>query len=205
MKFRVVPRDDRFYDLFDQAAGATVEAAVLLRDLLANGGDRVRAHEEIRRLEHVGDEVTREIVRHLNTSFVTPFDREDIHALSSTLDDILDAIEAVADLMVLHNIDKALNEMEEQADVLVRAAEQTREAVSRLRGFRDLEEVWQEIHRLEDEGDQVYRRTVARLFSGDFDAMSVLRWKDLVDQLEAAVDSCEQVATVVESIALKHA
>ena len=205
MKFRVVPRDERFYDLFDQAAGATVEAAVLLRDLLANGGDRVQAHEEIRRLEHVGDEVTREIVRHLNTSFVTPFDREDIHQLSSTLDDILDAIEAVADLMVLHNIDKALVEMEEQADVLVRASEQTREAVLRLRGFRDLEGVWQEIHRLEDEGDQVYRRTVARLFSGDFDAMAVLRWKDLVDQLEAAVDSCEQVATVVESIALKHA
>ena len=124
--------------------------------------------------------------------------------MASDLDDILDGIEAVADLLVLHNIEQPLAEMRQQAEVLARATEQLRHAMGRLRGFAGLEEYWVEINRLENEGDRVYRKTVARLFSGDFKAMDVLKWKDLVDQLEAAIDGCEDIANVIESIALKH-
>jgi uncharacterized protein Yka (UPF0111/DUF47 family) len=144
-------------------------------------------------------------MRELNTSFVTPFDREDIHQLASGLDDILDGIEAVADMFVLHHIKQPLPEMRQQADVLHRAAEELRQAMGHLRNLRGLEEHWVEINRLENEGDRVYRKTVAALFSGDYKAMDVLKWKDIVDQLEGAIDGCEDVANILESIVLKHA
>src|SRR5205823_1795839 len=162
-------------------------------------------HAEILQREHEGDEITHQIMHALNTTFVTPFDREDIHRLASGLDDILDGIEAVADLLVLHRIEEPLPEMRQQADVLVRAADQCYEAMVGLRGLSGLERFWVEINRLENEGDRVYRKTVARLFSGDYKAMDVLKWKDLVDQLEAAIDGCEDVANAMESIVLKHA
>src|SRR5439155_7184679 len=127
------------------------------------------------------------------------------YRLPSGIDDILDLIEAVSDLLVLHNIDRPLDEMRQQADVLMRACEQTYEATVRLRALRGLEPYWVEINRLENEGDRIYRKTVAHLFSGDFKAMDVLKWKDLVDQLEAAIDKCEDVANTMESIVLKHA
>jgi predicted phosphate transport protein (TIGR00153 family) len=167
--------------------------------------DPEAAHAEISQREHEGDEITHQIMRALNTTFVTPFDREDIHRLASLLDDILDLIEAVADLLVLHQIPEPLPEMRQQAEVLAKATEQTRQAMSRLRSFSGLDQYWVEINRLENEGDRVYRKTVARLFSGDFKAMDVLKWKDLVDQLEAAIDACEDVANTLESIVLKHA
>ena len=118
---------------------------------------------------------------------------------------MLDLIEAVSDLMVLHRIEKPLDEMRQQADVLARATGQIHEAMGRLHGFSGLEPFWVEINRLENEGDRVYRKTVAQLFSGQYDAMDVLKWKDLVDQLEGAIDGCEDVANSMESIVLKHA
>ena len=205
MPFQVIPRGSDFYELFERAAGGVADGASLLAKLLNDFDDPETAHAEIRQLEHEGDETTHQILRELNTSFVTPFDREDIHQLASGLDDILDFIEAVADMFVLHNIKQPLPEMRQQADVLHRAAEELRQAMSDLRNLRSLEEHWVEINRLENEGDRVYRKTVAALFSGDYKAMDVLKWKDIVDQLEGAIDGCEDVANILESIVLKHA
>jgi hypothetical protein len=203
--FQVIPRGKDFYELFERAAGGVADAASQLAKLLADFDDPETAHSDLRQLEHEGDEITHQILRELNTSFVTPFDREDIHQLASGLDDILDGIEAVADMFVLHNIKQPLPEMRQQGDVLQRAAEQLRQAMSDLRNLRGLEEHWVEINRLENEGDRVYRKTVAALFSGDYKAMDVLKWKDIVDQLERAIDDCEDVANILESIVLKHA
>jgi len=200
-----MPRSQNFYELFDRAASNLADTAALLLKHLTNYRDPEAAHAEIRQREHEGDEITHQIMRALNTTFVTPFDREDIHRLASLIDDILDLIEAVADLLVLHGIPEPLPEMRQQAEVLAMATEQTRQAIAGLRSFSGLEPYWVEINRLENEGDRVYRKTVARLFSGDFKAMDVLKWKDLVDQLEAAIDACEDVANTLESIVLKHA
>jgi predicted phosphate transport protein (TIGR00153 family) len=205
MKLRVIPRSESFYDLFERAAGNLADTAALLLKLLTDYHDPEAAHAEIRQREHEGDEITHQIMRALNTTFVTPFDREDIHRLASLVDDILDGIEAVADLLVLHQIEQPLPEMRQQAEVLARAADQTYQAMTGLRSFTGLDQYWVEINRLENEGDRIYRRTVARLFSGEYKAMDVLKWKDLVDQLEAAIDKAEDVANTLESIVLKHA
>src|SRR5712691_3610951 len=205
MRFQIIPRNLDFYEFFDKGAANLAEAARLLLKLLTDYDDPVASHEEILQREHEGDEITHHIMRTLNTTFVTPFDREDIHRLASGVDDILDGIEAVSDLLVLHRIEEPLPEMRQQADVLARATEQTYQAMSRLQGFSGLEPYWVEINRLENEGGRVYRSTVARLFSGDYKAMDVLKWKDLVDQLESAIDGCEDVANTLESIVLKHA
>ena len=204
-RFQIIPRSQNFYGLFDRAAANMAETAGLLNKLMTDFHDPEAAHAEIRQREHEGDEITHEIMRALNTTFVTPFDREDIHRLASSIDDILDGMEAVADLLVLHRIEQILPEMKQQAEVLARAADQTYQAMTQLRSFSGLDRFWVEINRLENEGDRVYRKTVAHLFSGEFKAMDVLKWKDLVDQLEAAIDGCEDVANTLESIVLKHA
>jgi uncharacterized protein len=205
VRLRVLPREESFYDLFEKATANLSEGARLLAKLLADFHDPESSHAEIRQREHEGDEITHQIIRALNTTFVTPFDREDIHRLASDIDDIMDAIEAVADLLVLHRIEQILPEMRQQAEVLSRAADQVQQAMAELRGFTGLDKYWVEINRLENEGDRVYRKTVAHLFSGEYKAMDVLKWKDLVDQLEAAIDGCEDVANTLESIVLKHA
>jgi predicted phosphate transport protein (TIGR00153 family) len=205
LRLRILPREESFYDLFEKSSANLSEAARLLIKLLTDFHDPDSGHAEIQQREHEGDEITHQIIRALNTTFVTPFDREDIHRLASGMDDILDAIEAVADLLVLHRIEQILPEMRQQADVLSRSADQVQQAMSGLRGFAGLDKYWVEINRLENEGDRVYRKTVAHLFSGEYKAMDVLKWKDLVDQLEAAIDGCEDVANTMESIVLKHA
>ncbi|HYT77992.1 MAG TPA: DUF47 family protein [Actinomycetota bacterium] len=205
MRLKILPREESFYDLFEKAAANLSEGARLLAKLLTDFHDPEAAHSEIRQREHEGDEITHQIIRALNTTFVTPFDREDIHRLASNIDDILDAIEAVSDLLVLHRIENVLPEMRQLAEVLSRAADQVQQAMSEIRGFSGLDKYWVEINRLENEGDRVYRKTVAKLFSGEYKAMDVLKWKDLVDQLEAAIDGCEDVANTLESIVLKHA
>jgi len=204
-RFQIIPRNQDFYVLFEKAAANVQETSELLRKLLTDFHDPEAAHAEIRQREHEGDEITHQVMRALNTTFVTPFDREDIHRLASDLDDILDLMEAVSDLLVLHRVETVLPEMRQQAEVLARAADQVYQAMVGLRNLSGMDRHWVEINRLENEGDRVYRNTVAGLFSGDFKAMDVLKWKDLVDQMEAAIDGCEDVANTLESIVLKHA
>jgi len=202
--FQVIPKEHAFFDLYQRAAENVARAAAELAELTSDlsGADAKAAR--IKELEHEGDELTHQILALLNTTFVTPFDRGDIYRLASTLDDILDAIEAVADLLVLHRVEDPLPELHQQATVLVRATDVMKEALSRLRSLTDLNGYLVEINRLENEGDRVYRKTVAHLYSGDFKAMDVLKWKDLVDQMEEAIDGCEDIANAIESIALKH-
>jgi uncharacterized protein len=205
MPFQVIPKEHAFFDLFHQAAvnvvAATRELAAFTEDLTDGEARAAR----IKALEHEGDEVTHRILALLNTTFVTPFDREDIYRLASRLDDVLDATEAVADMLVLHRVKEPLPELHQQAGVLVRVTEVVENVVSQLRSLQRLNGYLVEINRLENEGDRVYRKTVARLYSGDFKAMDVLKWKDLVDQMEEAIDGCEDIANTIESIALKHA
>ena len=202
---RFTPRNNAFYGMFASSGQNLVVGAGLLKELLgAEHADRKAIAEKMRAAEHDGDEATHAIMRELNESFITPFDREDIYRLASSLDDVMDAMEAAVDLVVLYNIAELPAEIADQVDVLERAAERTAEAMPRLRSMNDITEFWIDLNRLENQADQVYRRLLARLFGGDYDALTVLKLKEVVDQLEAAADAFEHVANTVETIAVKE-
>jgi predicted phosphate transport protein (TIGR00153 family) len=191
--------------MFAASGQNLVTGARLLKELLgAAPSDRKEIAERMRAAEHAGDDVTHAIMRELNESFITPFDREDIYRLASSLDDVMDAMEAAVDLVVLYQIGELPPEVADQVDVIERAAELTAAAMLKLRSMKDLSEFWIELNRLENQADQVYRRLLARLFSGDFDALTVMKIKEVVDQLEGAADAFEHVANTVETIAVKE-
>ncbi|TAL18936.1 MAG: DUF47 domain-containing protein [Frankiales bacterium] len=205
MRLRLTPRDTSFYDQFAAAARNIVDAAEVLQQVVTAGpGERVALNERMRDIEHANDEVTHEVMRRLNSTFVTPFDREDIYRLASELDDVVDHLEAAADLILLYEIDELPATTRQVVDVLVKAAHATAEAMPRLQGMKDLAPYWIEVNRLENEADQLYRRTVATLFNGQYDALTAIKLKDLADQVEAAADGLEDVADTVETIALKE-
>ncbi|RJK92838.1 DUF47 domain-containing protein [Vallicoccus soli] len=202
---RFTPRDDRFYDLFARSAQTHVTGARLLCRLVAAApDDRPAIAQEMRAAEHAGDEVTHEILRAVNSTFVTPFDRSDIYDLASRLDDVMDHMDAAADLVVLYRPRELPPEVSQQVDLLERAAYVTAEAMGRLRSPGDLSEYWIEVNRLENEADQSYRRLMATLFSGMYDAIELLKLKDVVEELEDCADAFERVAHTVESIAVKE-
>ena len=204
MRFRLVPRDDGFFPLFDQQAANVAEGARLLRDLLDDFEDVHAKHARIQECERRGDAVTDTILRRLDQSFVAPFDREDIHALAEQMDDVVDDIQAVSELLLLHDVDEPLEEVRELGDILVKAAEANVALVGKLSKLRGIEPELQAVDRLESEADRIYRRSVARLFSGDFNAFDVLRWKDIVEAIEESVNGLEKISDVIEGIALKH-
>ena len=207
MKLKIMQRSGEFFELFLESARNLTAGTELLKDLIEDYQDVETKAQRIKEREHEGDEITHAIIRRLNTTFVTPMDREDIYALASALDDVMDAIEAVADLFVLHRIEEPLPEMKAQIDVLVRATALTEHALTLLpRMARDkLEPYWVEMSDLEDEGDRIYRKTVAELFSGEFKAMDVLKWKDVIEELEGAIDGLQKLSNIIESTVLKHA
>lgn len=205
MRFRLVPRDEGFFPLFDQAAQNIAECARRLRTLVGDFTDLPAKRDRIAACEQQGDEITRSIFVRLNSSFVTPFDREDIHALTEKLDDVVDDMQAAADLLVLHNVQQPLAEMAEMADVLVKATEANVALIAKLPRLKGLDDDLEIIDVLESEADRIYRRTVARLFSGEFDSFDVLKWKDVVEAIEASVNAIENISDIVEGIALKHA
>ncbi|HET6715328.1 MAG TPA: DUF47 family protein [Actinomycetota bacterium] len=205
MPFQVIPRELEFFDLFDRAADGMVRAVVDLTVLLSDLPNAAHHAERIRTLEEGGDELTHQILALVNTTFVTPFDRKDIHSLASSIDDVLDAMEGLADLLALLPISHPLPHFMQQIDVLQRAATSVALAVHDLRTLTGVEAACAEVKRAEREGDWVYRRGVAVLYSGDFGAMEVLMWKDLLDGAEDAIDHCEDIANIVESVALKFA
>jgi predicted phosphate transport protein (TIGR00153 family) len=205
VRLNLRPSKTSFYEMFATSGQNLVVGARLLKELLgADPSQRKEIAEKMRGAEHAGDEATHAIMRELNETFVTPFDREDIYRLASSLDDVMDFMEAAVDLVVLYNIAELPPEIADQVDVLERAAELTAEAMPRLRGMKNLNEFWIELNRLENQADQVYRRLLARLFSGEYDALTVLKLKEVVDQLEAAADAFEHVANTVETIAVKE-
>jgi len=207
VRMRIAQRSGEFFELFLESAQNLRAATELRKDLIENYQDVEEKAQRIKDREHEGDEITHAIIRRLNTTFVTPMDREDIYALASALDDVMDAIEAVADLFVLHRIEEPLPEMKAQVDVILRGSEETEKALTLLpRMTREqLEPCWVEVSRLEDEGDRIYRKTVADLFSGDYKAIDVLKWKDIVENLEMAIDGLQKLANIIESAVLKHA
>jgi len=207
MKLKISQRAEVFFELFARSGENLRTAAELLQDLIDRFDDVEVKARRIQEREHEGDQLTHDVIRLLNTTFITPIDREDIYALATALDDVVDAIEAAADLFVLHAIETPLPEMRAQVDVLVRASVQTESALREFAklGKADLAPEWVEIKRLESEGDRIYRRAVAGLFGGDHRAMDVLKWKEVIETMEEALDGLENVANVVETVVLKHA
>jgi predicted phosphate transport protein (TIGR00153 family) len=204
VRLRLTPRDTVFYDQFGVSARNIVEAAEVLQRIVAPGADRRALNGRMREIEHANDENTHEVMRRLNSTFVTPFDREDIYNLASRLDDVVDFLEAAADLIVLYELDEVPATTQEVVGLLVTAAHVTADAMPRLQRTKDLADYWIEVNRLENEADQLYRRTLATLFNGSYDALTALKLKDLADQVEAAADALEDVADTVETIVVKE-
>ena len=204
MRLRLTPRDDRFFPMFVEAAQNLVSATELMGEFLHVTSNREKLAAQLREHEHAGDAVTHRVIHELNSTFVTPFDREDIYRLITQLDDVMDAIEAAADFTVLSELETLPAEMGRQVDLLQRAARCTVEAMGRLATMTDLASFWVEVNRLENEADQVYRKLLSRLFSGSYEALTVLKLKQVADDLEDAADAFEHVANVVETIAVKE-
>jgi predicted phosphate transport protein (TIGR00153 family) len=205
MRFRLIPNDEGFFPLFDEAAANLATCARNLQDLLEDFSAIDRKVAAVDACERKGDELTHDIVVRVNRSFVVPFDREDIHALTEEIDDAVDDLAAAADLLVLHHVAEPLPGMCEIADIIVQAADVAVALVGKLSSLKGLEPDLNELGKLESTADRVYRRTVADLFSGKYEAFDVLKWKDIVEALEHSVNSIEGIGDVVESIVLKHA
>ncbi len=198
------PTDSSFYEHFTELAQHLVTGSSLLAEMLNNGNDREDVARRMRAAEHDADETTHAIVRRVNTTFVTPFDREDIYSLASGLDDVMDMMDEVVDLVLLYEVRELPAELSDQVEVIQRCAEVTADAMPRLKSMKDLEEYWIEVNRLENAGDKNHRRTLANLFSGKYEALEVLKLKDIVESLEGAIDAFEKVANIVEQIAVKE-
>ena len=200
----LAPRDREFFDLFEEAGGNIVRATSLLEDMLREWPDHRNLAREILICEQEGDRITHDIIRRLNETFVTPIDREDVYALAGSLDDIVDYTEEVADYLGLYNIEAPMEQSQQLARVLHQSARQISEAMPRLRGFKDISHYTVEINRLENDGDRLTREAIASLFENGIDPMVVIRWKDLFERLEAAIDSTERVANILEGIVIKN-
>lgn len=200
------PRNDVFIDLFTAAAENVATAAEVLGQLvIAAPADRAALGRQLKELEHRGDAVTHDIMRTLNTSFITPFDRQDIAVLAGSLDDVIDAIEGAGDLCILYRLQALPAGVARQATLLSEAAEVTVEAMPRLRKLSKLDAYWISINEIENRADAVYRSLLAELFDAPTDVLATIKTKEVVDQLEAAADAFERVANVVQSIAAKEA
>jgi predicted phosphate transport protein (TIGR00153 family) len=205
VRIRLIPREERFYDMFVEDAANVLAAARRLEEMLRSYDNIEQRAKERLAMEHHGDELSHNIGRRLNTTFVTPFDREDIVALISGLDDVLDLIEEVADTFILYQVEAPTPASLQQARIIVRQCEAIHEALERLRSFNGLQKYWTEINRLENEGDRITRAAVAGLFSDKTRATDIIKWKDIYGLLEATIDKCEDVADIIEKIVVKHA
>jgi predicted phosphate transport protein (TIGR00153 family) len=204
-RFSLVPKDRVFFDLFAEAGQNTLRASKLLRDMVQQWPEDGGLSRDILKAEQEGDRITHDVIRRLNTTFVTPIDREDIYALATPLDDIVDYIEEVADFMGLYRIEAPMEQAQALAEVLVKSCEQLYGLLQNLRGFKDLDHYWIEVHRLENDGDRIYRDAVASLFADRIDPMVVIRWRDIFLRLERAIDATETSANILEGIVIKNA
>ena len=209
---RLIPGGEggQFFDLFEQHADRTREAAELLAAMVREGGDPERQAARVKDVEHQGDEITHTVIERLHQTFITPMDRDDIHRLISRMDDGLDLIDASAERIWLYDVrtTSAEPEARELAEVLLKAVEEIGACVRGLRDMKDRQRIiahCTEINRLENEGDRLLRRATARLFREQTDAIHVIKWKEIYDNLENAIDRCEDVANVIEGVALEYA
>jgi predicted phosphate transport protein (TIGR00153 family) len=198
------PRDREFFDLFEEAGRNILHAADLLDQMLRNFPETKGLARDILLCEQEGDRITHDVVNRLNQTFVTPIDREDILELASALDDIVDLTEEVADYLGLYKVEAPMEQAQRLAHILMQAARQISEAMPRMRDFKDISHYTVEIHRLENEGDRVVREAIASLFDNGIDPMVVIRWKDLFERLEEAIDATEKVANTLQGIVIKN-
>ena len=200
----LAPHDRQFFDLFEEAGGNILRAARLLEEMLLEYPERSELARDILLCEQEGDRITHDIIQRLNQTFVTPIDREDIYALASGLDDIVDWIEEVADFFALYRIEAPMSQAQQQARILNMSCQQVAKAIPRLRGFEDIHHFTVEINRYENEGDRVVREALASLFEAGIDPMLVIRWKDIFERLEDAIDATERVSNILEGITIKN-
>lgn len=207
MRFKFRPGDDSFFEFFNRAADNLVRGSDLLAELALPGADIASIAERLTDVEHDSDKITHDVYNKINSTFITPFDREDIYRLASNLDDVMDHIEAAGSLVYLYGLTKLPvlpREMHDLVDVIDRQARLTALAMPRLKTMKDLKEYWVECNRLENEGDQAYRMLLVRLFSGEYEPLDVLKMKEVADELEATCDALEHVANTVEQISVKE-
>ncbi|HEX8557657.1 MAG TPA: DUF47 family protein [Pyrinomonadaceae bacterium] len=204
-RFSLIPKEEQYFGLFRQMTSHIYDAASRLAEMLADKHGDFPAHlKRIKDIEHACDELTHSISKKLNTSFITPFDREDIYLLSGALDDIVDLIDDAARAIVMYNVRETTDFARQFGDVIQRMAVQLHEVVSTLERPAGIAPRLVEIHRLENEGDDLYHEAIGDLFRGDPEPLRVIRWKDIYDKLEATVDRCEQAANIIESVIIKH-
>jgi predicted phosphate transport protein (TIGR00153 family) len=204
-RLRLTPQNREFFELYSRASSNAVEIARLLVDLLERfPADGARLVERIKEREHEGDRLTHEVVLLLNRTFVTPFDRDDMYRLAGAIDDVCDHVDEAADNLGVYGVERVPEKARQQAEVILRAATKLDEAVRRLEGFRDSTEQLMELRALEDEGDALVRDAVADLFRSTDDAKVIIRWKDIHERLEEAVDALENAADVLEAILVKN-
>jgi uncharacterized protein len=205
MRLPFIPREEKFFDLFVDDAQNVLTAARMLVEFFGSYDQRERIASQLIDLERKGDGISHDIGNRLENTFVTPFDREDIHQLISRLDDVLDYIEEVADTCILYKIEQPTETAASQAGIIVQQCEELVRALEKLKGFKGVAPHWIEIHRLENEGDRIGRRAIADLFTDGQDAIHIIKWKDVYSILEDTIDACEDVANVIERIVVKHA
>jgi len=201
---RLTPRENAFYDMLSEAGRNVAVSGDVMAELLDPSADRRAVAASMRECEHRGDSITHRILRQLNKSFVTPFDREDIYRLAGSLDDVVDALEEATDFILVADVGPLPQLMLDQIRLVQRASTETAEAMSRLKTLQHLEPYWIEVNRLENEADQIYRRLLSRLFSGEYDMMRMLKLREVADLFEQAADALEHVAHAVETIAVKE-
>ncbi len=206
-KFPFIPREEKFFELFEESAHNAVKTAHSLKNLLDTWQNVEIMIGEITELEHEGDRITHQIMKELNRTFVTPFDREDIASLAHSLDDVTDFIHAAADAMLIYKIDQPTQRAKELAETIVQAAAEIERAVPQLRHRAQLKQVLErcvEINRLENVADKVFRAAMAELFDDSKDLAHVIKWREIYEHMESATDRCEDVANVLEGVAIKH-
>jgi len=208
VKFSLIPRESKFFDLFEESARNMLKTSQALREMLDTWELVEGRVAEITELEHAGDTITHQIVAQLHRTFVTPFDREDMAFLAHTMDDVTDFIHAAADAMLIYKINEPTTRSKELANIIVQATAEVEKAVQGLRRHADLKQILErcvEINRLENMADRVFRAAMAELFEDSVDMAQVIKWREIYEHMESATDRCEDVANVLEGVALKHA
>ena len=205
--FSLIPKEVKFFDMFVKSAENLLRGAKLLKEISNDFGSLAEDAAKLERLEHDSDQITHEIMEKLNTTFVTPLDREDIHELTAALDDAMDFIEAATERLVLYKLKAPTPEMKEMAGVILRQAEEINYVMPKIKELKHAQvmEHCIEINRLENEGDRIQREAVAKLFNDKTDVLEVIKWRDIYEYLETATDKCEDIAVIIEGIVLKHA
>jgi hypothetical protein len=208
VKLSIIPREPKFYELFEQGAQSMVQAALKLKELVYNWEKNEALVAEITEIEHQADMVTHQVMAHLHKTFVTPFDREDISMLAGSIDDVTDFIQAAADAMLVYKIEQPGEKAKELADIIVQVTIEVQKAVNQLKNRKEVQRmlsVCVEINRLENMADRIYRAALGQLFDGTVNIADVIKWREIYQHMETATDRCEDVADAIEGIALKNA